>query len=955
MSAPSVTTATGGPLGETYVALDLETTGLSPERDEIIEVGAVRCRAGKPAASFSSLVNPHRAIPPGVRVLTGIGQEEVNAAPPFDAVAPKLRDFLGMAPVVGQNIGFDLAFLARRGMQPAGPVYDTFEIASLLLPRLTDYSLESLARRVGVVHDRPHRALPDAQVTMQVFLALLSRALLLDGSILGEIARLAERAAWPLGELFRALEQWKTRTALFSSPAIGLEGYDAQALAERLRPSEGLRASARRQALDGASLAAYLAPDGPFARAFPSFEHRAEQVRMLETVVRAFNEGGRLLVEAGTGTGKSLAYLLPAILHSLRNGVPVVVSTNTINLQAQLVDKDIPAVLKGLEQVGEATHDFRYLSLKGRGNYLCLERWAALRRSPALTPDQARLTAKALVWLQETESGDRGELRLTPEEAQAWAMVSAQGDDLAAGRCALARQGLCFVQSARKRAEGAHVIVVNHALLLADAARGGGLLPEYGHLIIDEAHHLEAVATEALGFRVSERDIGSLLGRAADDRGVTGALAVALRAGRAPGPARADLEARATGLRQAVEGARRRLNDLFETLDAFIAHHADGGNEYDRSLRLTGGVRAQPDWPRVEAGWENLDLTLKDTENRLAELCAALKDLKDDILPGVEALRLEADAVRQAIADVREHLAEALVRADQSTICWLSQGGQDGVVTIHAAPLHVGQVLQEKLFAGKETVVLTSATLSAENSFGYIKERLGVADAEELLLGSPFDYQRAALVYVPTDLPEPTRPGYQQALADTLADLCRATGGYTLVLFTSHAALRAARSALQSPLERDGIPVLSQGVDGSPRHLLNAFKANPRMVLLGTASFWEGVDIGGETLKVLVLTRLPFAVPTEPVFAARSQLFDDPFSEYALPQTILRFKQGFGRLIRRRTDRGAVVVLDTRVTQRAYGAAFLHSLPPCTVKSGPMRDIPRSVMAWLAGKQERLL
>jgi len=280
-------------------------------------------------------------------------------------------------------------------------------------------------------------------------------------------------------------------------------------------------------------------------------------------------------------------------------------------------------------------------------------------------------------------------------------------------------------------------------------------------------------------------------------------------------------------------------------------------------------------------------------------------------------------------------------------IFWLSLRGD--ILALCAAPLYVGQVLEEYLFSRKECVVLTSATLSTEGHFEYIKGRLGLGDTGELLLGSSFDYMNAALVYIPDDIPDPGRSGYQQVVERVLIDLCRTTGGRTLGLFTSHAALRATVEAIRTPLQEEDILVLGQGVDGSPRQLLQAFKANPRAVLLGTASFWEGIDIVGESLSVLVMARLPFSVPTDPVFVARSELFDDPFNEYTLPQTVLRFKQGFGRLIRTRSDRGAIVVLDRRIKSKYYDTAFLGSVPQCTVKSGPSRKISEEVSAWLSG------
>jgi Rad3-related DNA helicase len=291
-----------------------------------------------------------------------------------------------------------------------------------------------------------------------------------------------------------------------------------------------------------------------------------------------------------------------------------------------------------------------------------------------------------------------------------------------------------------------------------------------------------------------------------------------------------------------------------------------------------------------------------------------------------------------------------VIYGDPESIQWLALDKQRDVVRMHDAPLHVGPILSEKLFAAKETVVLASATLSVDGAFAYVRERLGLdsAPVDEVQLDSPFDYQRSTLLYLPTDMPEPNERSYQRALEDALVDLATATGGRMLALFTSNTALRQTYRAIQEPLEDQDIIVLGQGIDGSRRSLLQRFKEHPRAVLLGTSSFWEGVDIVGEALSVLVIAKLPFAVPTDPVFAARSELFEDAFTTYAVPQSILKFKQGFGRLIRSRDDRGVVAVLDRRLLTNRYGRLFLNSLPPCTTQQGPLRELPPAAARWLA-------
>jgi DNA polymerase-3 subunit epsilon/ATP-dependent DNA helicase DinG len=330
----------------------------------------------------------------------------------------------------------------------------------------------------------------------------------------------------------------------------------------------------------------------------------------------------------------------------------------------------------------------------------------------------------------------------------------------------------------------------------------------------------------------------------------------------------------------------------------------------------------EPDW----------DAMPRQAEGNLPSYADLLLELRDNIT-NLHKLRTDANS--------------AITNPDEGAVYWLEARVKGGDVALHCAPLHVGPLLDRYLFSAKKTVVLTSATLSTENDFSYICERLGLKGGEELQLSSPFDYEKAALVYLPTDMPEPGTTGYQRHLEQTLVELCKASEGRALVLFTSHSALRATYKAIQRPLEEAGIMVLGHNIDGSRRQLLERFKNNPRTVLLGTSSFWEGIDVVGDALSVLVIAKLPFSVPSDPVFAARSEGFEDAFNQYAVPQAILKFKQGFGRLIRSGSDRGVVAVLDRRIISKRYGQAFLNSLPECTVKRGPTSNLPGEVASWL--------
>jgi DNA polymerase-3 subunit epsilon/ATP-dependent DNA helicase DinG len=931
---------------ETFISLDLETTGLDPSSDDIIEIGAVKFCGDDVVDTFHTMVKSYSNLPYHIQILTGITNREVETAPPLAAVLDALISFLGDYPIIGQSVAFDLGFLSEKGVNFQNRIFDTFELATILLPTLPDYSLSAIAEVLGISPSINHRALPDATTAKDVFLALLDKARALDSSIIAELDRLSGEMDWPLAHLFRHISGEKLGDvfAQVGELPIGIIGRERE---ERLIPTS------ERKLLDLDELTRILGSEGLVARSLSQFEYRPEQVTMMQAVGEALNEGNRLIVEAGTGTGKSIAYLLPAIFFSLGNGIPVVISTNTINLQEQLISKDIPDLARAL-----ANGSLRYTQLKGRNNYLCLRRWNLLRRSQALSMDEVKLLLRTLVWLATTSTGDRAELSLRGEELSTWSRVYAQGESCLGVSCPYQKRGHCFLYQARRKAEGAHLIVANHALLLSEIATGSNVLPEYSHVIIDEAHHLEEDATEQWGFEVKERDVSGYLnllseksGGVGDDHyiGLLFELDGHFRGSSVSTSSQKEIEEFAQSIHRSVKHGHDRVLEFFDVLWRIMETHTEGYGTYERRLRLTKEVYNQPEWSKVALAEENLSLALTEIDSGLNRLYAMIEPLSDIL--DYENLIVELSSIIFRGGELRQRIKSAVYEQGdgESEKCemvfWLSLRGD--ILALCAAPLHVGQVLEEYLFSRKECVVLTSATLSTEGHFEYIKRRLGLEDTVELLLGSSFDYMNAALVYIPDDIPEPGRSGYQQAVERVLIDLCRTTRGRTLALFTSHAALRASVEAIRTPLQEEDILVLGQGLDGSPRQLLQAFRANPRAVLLGTASFWEGIDIVGESLSVVVMARLPFSVPTDPVFVARSELFDNPFNEYTLPQAVLKFKQGFGRLIRTKSDRGAIVVLDRRIKSKNYGAAFLRSIPRCTVKSGPARQTSEEVAAWL--------
>lgn len=982
-----------------YVALDLEATDMHPERGEIIELGAIKFTNERIVDRWSATVRPRGPLPFAISQLTGITMAEVRRAAPFAAVAPALTAFLRTHPIVGQSVWLDVDMLRAAGLTIANPLYDTFELATLTLPGLPAYSLRQIAARLDVALPVEHRALADAAVTVEVFRHLLDRLGEFDAETIGEMAHLLATAQSPLAPLVRELAREKTRAGMGAPVgAIGASlrqqlagralseerSMDALFLMPRQRP-ERLEPTGSTAPIAPADLRALFVPEGAFARAFPGYEYRTSQLRMMEAVAKAFNGGQLLVAEASTGTGKSLAYLIPAVIHAVERGETVVISTATIGLQDQLFRKDIPDVLRVLAQIArdEATleepvegeshaqlpGEFQAALLKGRANYLCLRRWFALRKSPQLDGDDAHLLAKTLVWLQETESGDRAELLLLPDEARAWNKLAEHEGACVASQCVFQKRGQCFLYRARRQAESAQIVVVNHALLLSDLGTDGSVLPPYQHLIIDEAHHLEAEATRQFGFEIDATRLTAHLdqirpavsmraegtGRGAAGAASIGALAE-LRArlnvtkGAAAREAKKKVDETIEPVWRAADEARGAGTIFFTRLAAFIAVHGTASGTYEQRLRLLAELREGDDWVVVSGAWEALHSPLLRIAEGLTTVLLAL-DAVGEELEGREDLVMELTLTQRANAELRLHGSSAVGRPDPNMVYWVAAGNDR--VALHAAPLHVGPTLARALFDQKRTVVLTSATLATEGKLDFIRGRLGLTGEaregriRELRVPSPFNYRDNALLYLADDIPEPGSPGYQKALNEALLNLCAATEGRALILFTSYSALQTTYRAIKGPLERAGVLTLGQRIDGNPRQLLERFRANPRAVILGAASFWEGVDVVGDALSVLAITRLPFAVPSDPVFAARSEGFDDPFGDYAVPHAILRFQQGFGRLIRSATDRGVCAVLDRRVLTKRYGRGFVASLPPCHEVRGPIVDIGQAALDWL--------
>jgi len=901
-----------------YAALDLETTGLDPGRDRVIEVGAVAFTPDRVIAAMERLVDPGRSVPEPVLRLTGIKPEELRGAATQEAALAELGTFLAGRQPVGHGARLDVDFLVAAGLwDDSAEILDTLDVARILMPAAASHSLPLLATELGFGQPRPHRALDDADATRQLLLRLREEAVALEEGLKESMLALVAPYSWPLARFFA-----ESLTAPNPDPM----------------PASAVRAHAQHEAKpaglppdDPGLVAALLGPEGPLAGLLPGYEHREPQMQMLLAVAQIQGRGGSLLVEAGTGTGKSLAYLVPSIARAVRHGERVVVSTDTHTLQEQLIGKDLPGLREWLPW------DFKACLLKGRSNYVSLRRWRRYLSEPCHDSDELRFKLKVLVWLHSTESGDRSELRLHGREEVFWARIASDPLDCVGIHCT---KEDCYVHRARAEAEVADIVVVNHALLLADAEIGGGLLPEFDHLVIDEAHHLEEAATRGLRQEVDGPGLQALIDRLGTETqpGLLSELRRQPHLGAAD-----DAFAEAAPLAQT---ASERVHELFSLAVSWVAGRLNDADRREDSLRITQPIREDEGWERLRLAGENASTALAALDTTMRRAVGGSREWLGGTEPDQGVRELEI--IRGRLQAANALLGEALLEPDPNRVYWFMLAARSENLVLRAAPINVGTLLRERVYSERRSTVFTSATLAVGGSFDYFRSRIGLGpQAEELILPSPFDFLHQALVCLPTDLPAPDQDDFDIGVEEIVAALARKVGGRTLVLFTSHRQLRDVHAALKQRVDLDDVLILAQGIDGQRRPLLKAFEEAERPLLLGTSSFWEGIDVPGERLSCVVMVRLPFPVPTDPVYAARAELVRDAFTQLALPQAALRLKQGFGRLIRRSSDRGAVVILDNRILGRDYGKAFLDVLPPASRFVGPSAEISEQVGEWL--------
>ncbi len=934
---------------KSFVAFDVETTGLDPQREKMIEVGAVRFENGVETNQYSSLIACPYQLPPNIVKLTGIDDEMLKNQPDETVVLPELMEFVGDEIIVGQNVSFDLSFLnaalKRAGIKPdktALRAVDTALIARVLLPTLQSRGLSSLGRYFNLDVKEAHRAVPDARRAGQVLLQLLSYFNRVDIKTVDLLRRISDGLYHPSAWIFGAWAEYLIKT---SSVEGSFKGHTLPNLYDNIigkLPSAATLEAAEAQSgedlayqeVDEGEISGYFSSDSALNKVFSNFEFRPQQEEMSRAVAEIFNQEGLLAVEAGTGVGKSIAYLIPAIYWAQANrdlGERVIISTNTKNLQEQLFFKDIPSLVEALPK------KFSAVLLKGRNNYLCRRRWINLTTSHLLKiSNREKLALLSLVlWVEQTLTGDVAEVSAFGGESSStlWARIASDAGSCRGRRCR--ERNRCYHARTRAASARAHLVVVNHALLMADLAADHVPIGAYSTLVIDEAHHLERAASQHLGSELNLWMFNSWTARMYDAEGVpTGLLAQILLG---VGAAKSD-HPLLISLMEVAERTARIVTQLHQLSEEFFSQLTSAlrtkvpadQTGYSQKLRLRQPDQFMEELPQSDP---SLGKILAETEEGFGKIIDTLGDIPVNVLPQSEDWLDDLRGGRDELQQYHSTLKFFQTPADENWVYWAElPQRQEYNASLYAAPLRPGDILRELLFDPLRATVVTSATLTVADRFHYFLRKIGLADSDNittLKLGSPFEFESQMLIGLTSFLASPKNPQFEVEVVRLLQELLKNLSCGTLGLFTSHKMMRNVGQVLDETKSTERL--LVQGVNGSRDHLLRKFRENPGSVLLGTDSFWEGIDVVGEALELLIVVRIPFEVPTEPLVEARIEKLKsegkDAFMYYTVPEAIIRLRQGVGRLIRSKTDRGAALILDSRLASTRYGEAFLRSLP----------------------------
>ena len=888
-----------------FIALDLETTGLDRRSDRITEIGAVKYINGEAVETFSTLVNPGKPISEFITRITGITNEMVSTAPTFAEVADQILEFIGRLAFCGHQVDFDFNFLNDELVRMGKPKIrnwqiDTLSIARLVLDSDEGYALGKVALKLGVPLENAHRALDDAKASGDIALKLLPK--------LGELpietrAKLAEMAPFSF-----------TRKILESS----VRNYKPKARSKKVAPNlpsiaKPLESSDQNFLITPQAVQELFAQEGPLASKLPSYQERSNQIEYAQAVATTLNSGTISALEAGTGTGKTMGYLLPAASWALGRGEQVIITTATKNLQEQIVQKELPLIKTILEK--EQGDEIRFTTLKGRNNYLCIKGWESLLSGEVgnLSLRERGAMLPLIRWVDETSTGDIEEQNTFNRNfhKQIWSLISAENKRC--GGCKYFEP--CYLQRARKKARASHIVVANHALFYSDLTSGGELSENAGALIIDEAHQLEGWGHKMLTRTIDTKRADTFVEVA--QQLLTSIQPISKDSTNEP------FRQAVGGLKKAIK-ITRKYNK--ETIAAIVDWSKENLAQADFSGKIyTIGYHNKP-FSHVEA-LAGLNIALDEMIDALSLLRQVGIDELSGSLAGSELISVESEA-QQIRADYR-YLTDANTEGD---VFWIEAPENGKWIKMMGTTVDVSTFLSQFWKQLNKPVVFTSATLSPSGKLDYFASRIGIDQHGPNLSAFPTSFKPENQLFTGLSYaPLPNEPGYAQFIATLLFDLRESQKKNTLVLFTSNAFLKEVFDLMQKTADHDLPYLFAQGISGNRSWIQQQMSEVKGAILLGSGSFWEGVDIPGDGCEIVVIPKLPFPVPSHPLtkaIAAKSEESGkNSFMSYFMPEALLKFRQGTGRLIRHHNDRGALIVADGRMLSKGYGKRFSKLVP----------------------------
>ncbi|CAM4057951.1 ATP-dependent DNA helicase DinG [Mesobacillus thioparans] len=930
-------------MSQKFVVVDLETTGNSPKKgDRIIQFGAVVVEHGRITGRFSSLVNPLQKIPVFIEELTGISDSMVKEAPLFEEIAPQVSDMLEDAYFVAHNVLFDLSFLQEELLNAGqegfyGPVIDTVEMARILYPTADSFKLTDLAAREDLKHDRPHQADSDAQVTAELLLIMLDAVKSLPVVTIRELAKLSEGL--------------KSDLHLIFDDTLNIKESRIEHLPEHLEVFRGI-AIRKRPIIENTGSKPIEYPETQeekkalLQKAFSDYEIRQGQFELMDLVYDSFRKSGHALVEAGTGVGKTLGYLIPAAVFSLESNQRVVISTYTTQLQEQLLTNDVPKLNKAL---GAA---MKISLIKGKNHYISMARFEQSLREIEENYDTALTKMQILVWLTQTETGDYDELNLSSGGTLYWNKVKNERSIFIKTKH---WETYDFYQRAIEKAQNADLLITNHSMLLADLVSEKGPLPDYEHVVLDEGHQFEKAAGKYFGKTLDYMSVRLVLNQIGlyEQNQLFYKLESLLNDGSVLSADRHHT----FEINQLISDLLYETEDLFKLAGSYARKAMKNKNSGSKIHASMIPDRENRTWMALRTTAERFYFHLRDLVEALEKRLEDARKRPDRFSTGQMALLEEVVQVKEDLEQIRS-TAKSLFTDENRYVRWIEADtrSMQNSTTIFSRPVDVSEYLEGQFFSKKRSVVVTSATLAVNHSFRFIKRELGLKQVlVEKQIPSPFSYRTQVKLVVPDDLPDiksVSDDDYVAAITEHIISIAEATKGRMLILFTSNEMLKKTYNLIKESGLLEDFVLIAQGITGGSRtRLTRNFKRFDKAILFGTSSFWEGVDIPGEDLSCLIIVRLPFSPPNEPLTAAKSGLIKEnggnPFSELSLPEAILRFKQGFGRLIRTSDDRGLIFVFDRRLVTTKYGDAFLSSVADVPVEEKSITEIVDLIHRWL--------